>query len=307
MNNLNTDGDLHMYLRDLSTSTQFLDPVNYKIQYDLLEKTWPETCQTGEKQSPIQLPIMFSKLNQTSIMEVLSFNYSESFGGISLQQETSAVDKTNSNFMYLNASSNGYVIVRKNKVEYRYNISHVAFVYPPEHILEDRLADLEMQMVHIKDTTYKTLGDFIPDPDAAFEKLIISVLFEALAPDTNPNIFNLRVSTVGSVDTFNLSLYPPVNQSFLFYEGSLTKPPCSEDVNWVVNVQKELFTKQQLEDFAGWFIDSGYKTKGNARSLKPINNRTIYYHFRPSLEEYTSSFLIRSFCCLVFLIYIILI
>ncbi len=278
---------------------------DYKIQYDYREKTWPDLCKTGKMQSPIKIPLSLQKLKKDKdIFEVISSKYNETFLKKSLQEELTG--KNGTSYMSLDVSNNGYIMVEKRDVIYRYYISHISFVFPPEHILDDSNHDLEMQMVHIKDLKYLQEKKILNDPDAGRDKLIISILFQASHPDPNTNLQKLRVSMVGNVDKkFNLSLYPPINRGILFYEGSLTKPPCTENVNWAISLKPEYMDKQQLQDFAGWFIDKGYSTRGNARNVQPINGRTIYYSYKhKETDIHDKGTFIRSLAAVVVIMYI---
>lgn len=68
--------------------------------------------------------------------------------------------------------------------------------------------------------------------------------------------------------TLNLSNLVPANHTYYSFEGSLTTPPCSEDVNWMVMKHPIELSSIQIRAFA--------KTvKFNARPIQPSNNRTI--------------------------------
>ena len=298
-------------IRDLTykENDNNLPPMFYKIQYDYQELNWPSICKKGKKQSPINLPLDKWKLNLENVMSIVKIDYNISAivdAGVNLQNETTIDDKTNSSFMYLNASKIGSIEIEKKNFKYKYDLSHVQFVFPPEHKLGDSLSDLEMQMVHIKNISFNNDSDR-PDKDPTFKKLIISVLFDALNPDDDMNIQNLRVSSLGTIKDFNFTKYPPLHQGFLFYEGSLTKPPCTEDVNWIVNIKKEVMSKEQLQHFASWFIDSGYSTKGNSRKTQNTNGRIVYYGSTPEYTDYDSCKYMKTIFIFVIAVYLIFI
>ena len=52
------------------------------------------------------------------------------------------------------------------------------------------------------------------------------------------------------------------------YEGSLTTPPCSETVTWVVLAQPITASRSQIAAFAAMFPN-------NARPVQPLNRRYV--------------------------------
>lgn len=60
----------------------------------------------------------------------------------------------------------------------------------------------------------------------------------------------------------------PSNKSYFTYEGSLTTPPCSEVVNWIVMENKVEATAAEIKAFADIM---GH----NYRPVQPLNSRTI--------------------------------
>lgn len=77
--------------------------------------------------------------------------------------------------------------------------------------------------------------------------------------------------TIAEVNVNMLQLLP-VNQSAYQYFGSLTTPPCSELVRWIVFQQSIEISKEQSEEFAKVF-------PSNARPLQPLNRRFLLESF----------------------------
>ena len=55
---------------------------------------------------------------------------------------------------------------------------------------------------------------------------------------------------------------------FYRYEGSLTTPPCSEGVQWVVMADKLQLSADQIAELASHLHD-------NNRPVQPLNDRTL--------------------------------
>ena len=65
-------------------------------------------------------------------------------------------------------------------------------------------------------------------------------------------------------------LLPPLMNSFYRYEGSLTTPPCSEGVTWIVMSTPMHVSKKTIAKF--------HKILGNNnRPVHPLNGRHITY------------------------------
>lgn len=63
----------------------------------------------------------------------------------------------------------------------------------------------------------------------------------------------------------------PANRSYFTYSGSLTTPPCSEIVTWIVMEKPVFASEEQLDAFADILHD-------NYRPVQPINGRVIRKH-----------------------------
>ena len=60
----------------------------------------------------------------------------------------------------------------------------------------------------------------------------------------------------------------PAKRGYYTFSGSLTTPPCTEDVLWLVLKTPEPVSKEQLAGF-------GTIYKNNVRPVQPVNNRVI--------------------------------
>jgi len=60
----------------------------------------------------------------------------------------------------------------------------------------------------------------------------------------------------------------PAKRDYITYSGSLTRPPCTEGVLWLIMKQPVLFSREQIEDFAKIY-------KHNVRPVQPTHGRVI--------------------------------
>ena len=73
--------------------------------------------------------------------------------------------------------------------------------------------------------------------------------------------------TVGAVK-INATALVPQDSTYFSYSGSLTTPPCSEKVNWMVMAQPIEVSKEQIERFRTRY-------SGNNRPVQPLHDRRI--------------------------------
>jgi len=69
----------------------------------------------------------------------------------------------------------------------------------------------------------------------------------------------------GEIDALNLL---PANHRYYTFPGSLTTPPCSENVTWLVLATPMTLSKEQVAKFAAIYPN-------NARRVQPLYNRAV--------------------------------
>jgi hypothetical protein len=78
-------------------------------------------------------------------------------------------------------------------------------------------------------------------------------------------------------------MLPPQRGHYFRYDGSLTTPPCLENVIWTVFSQQQTISKSQLDKFRGCFQvgDDGEDIPlvDNYRPPQALYNRKIYSSF----------------------------
>ncbi|WP_415325517.1 carbonic anhydrase family protein [Chryseobacterium sp. MMS23-Vi53] len=69
--------------------------------------------------------------------------------------------------------------------------------------------------------------------------------------------------------TFNPEKMYPKNKSYYQYSGSLTTPPCSDNVTWIVFKNPINMSENEIKDIAK------HLPKNNNRPIQPLNDRKI--------------------------------
>jgi carbonic anhydrase len=76
-------------------------------------------------------------------------------------------------------------------------------------------------------------------------------------------------ASVSGGAVINVTTLLPVERAYYHYMGSLTTPPCSEGVRWLVLKNPVYVSKNQVNTFKKLF-------PANYRPVMPLNSRNIY-------------------------------
>jgi carbonic anhydrase len=161
-----------------------------------------------------------------------------------------------------------------------YYLEDFRFLAPAEHKIDGETFAMEMQMTH------RSIGDLAT---ARFFKVLL--LFR-VGPVCNPVLAKLnwvklprnKGETRAIPDGFRLADMFPHDLDYFSYDGSLSRPPCSEGVAQVVLRQPLELCARQLEEYQ-------FATpKPNARPVQPLHGREVSAgSFRPE-DGLTDSF-----------------
>lgn len=136
----------------------------------------------------------------------------------------------------------------------QYDLVQFHFHTPAEHLVQGRRYPLAAHFVHRRgDGLLGVIGVFIQE--GAPNPVLQSVL-EALSGQT------------GAATSLPISNLLPRDRTFFRYAGSLTTPPCSETVDWVVLEQPITASPDQIATLSRLYAD-------NARPVQPHYRRLI--------------------------------
>ena len=140
-----------------------------------------------------------------------------------------------------------------------YELKQFHFHAPSEHTLYGKHFDMEMHLVHMNSKgEIAVVGVFIEEGRA---NEWFGPVWDYLPTDANKNrSFDLKI---------NIGDALPENRGYTTYSGSLTTPPCSEDVKWMILRRPIELSKAQIDAFRKT-ID------GNNRPVQPLNGRVVY-------------------------------
>jgi len=252
--------------------------------FDYTEKDWPQQCQIGKNQSPINLdPEKSVPVYDNSVLEIISSTYTPIKGYY--------FENFSNQKFALDLPEGQLLVVKKGPIYYNYNLLNIHFHFGSEHTIKGNSYDLELHLVHSKNSTSLTQKN-ITDPDKN-SLLVIGIFFKA-SPNysDNPIIKSMNIESLSDVTNLDLRDYVRPTRNFYHYSGSLTTPNCDELVNWVVMDSIEMISQNQFDVIKNW-IKKIYP-QGNSRFPKSLNERTVYY-----IDHNSSSRLKISFIALV--------
>jgi len=161
-----------------------------------------------------------------------------------------------------------------------------------EHSVAGGFADAELHLVHRlegeepgspTDSVIVIAVQLVVQPANDENNVLIEPLFRELAditPDLPRELINAGDNDAGANVTITspYELVPP-SAVYWYYEGSLTTPPCSEIVQWLVVQEPVRISQPQLDLFrAGMEAVPGSLVSDdgdNNRPLQPLNDREI--------------------------------
>jgi carbonic anhydrase len=151
-----------------------------------------------------------------------------------------------------------------------------------EHTLNNKSYAMELQMIHIHRGFTSLLSAVMAGMKDAVA--IICILFECLPMD-NPLLDHVvsnlwRISSPdrsARIPPFPLDwVYPPFRSNYYTYSGSLTQPPCTECVTWIIQPEAVAISSRQLAEFRALRSYDGRMTS-NMRPVQ-MNSQDLYFY-----------------------------
>ncbi len=198
-------------------------------------------CAKGKQQSPIDI----TGASDSPSLPSLEFNY----------KTTPLKIKNNGHAVQIDYEEGSHLKIG----DQTYKLLQFHFHSPSEHKLNGKSFDMEMHLVHRnKLGQLAVVGVFMKK---GAENPFIKKLWE-LFPKTKD-----KVNT--SKDLVNVLNGLPNKKSYYSYSGSLTTPPCSEGVKWMVLETPIEVSGKQIAEFKAVFTDT-------ARPVQPLNERKLF-------------------------------
>ena len=202
------------------------------------------TCKVGKHQSPINITAT-KKLHSQD----LSYHYSLT--------EDEVVN--NGHTIQVNVNSDDDFLTYKGT---KYYLKQFHFHAPSENQIHGKSFPFEVHFVHADKK-----GNLLVLAVMANEGKENKELAKAWGIISNDENKPEKVHASGA---FNIDKFLPKNKQYYHFEGSLTTPPCTEGVTWIILKEPVEIAKSQLDKFTTLL-----KTHHNNRPIQPINDREV--------------------------------
>ena len=199
-------------------------------------------CAIGKRQSPINID---EGATLQGPAEPIAFSYSGSNGTVVNNGHTIQVDVQGDNFITVRGV--------------RYQLLQFHFHTPSEEQINGARYPMVAHLVHKNDEGQLAVVGIMLDAGVA--NVLIDKVWTYMPLDAGDSVRMPR-------GMLNLNELLPADQRYYQFIGSLTTPPCSEGVLWMVMKQPVQISRNQLRLFRQLY-------PFNARPVQPVNGRPV--------------------------------
>jgi carbonic anhydrase len=142
-----------------------------------------------------------------------------------------------------------------------YMLAQFHYHAPSEHVVDGQSFAAELHLVHTNGNRLAVIGVLLQEGEG-----------DETNPAYQPFIANLPAKKIDPTPTGDeidaVALLPNLQTTYR-YSGSLTTPPCTEGVTWLVMTEPVHLSAAQLADLKALFKE------GNNRPPQPLNDRPV--------------------------------
>uniref|UniRef100_A0A8C4S323 Carbonic anhydrase n=1 Tax=Erpetoichthys calabaricus TaxID=27687 RepID=A0A8C4S323_ERPCA len=267
----------------------------YKLRHEQMHPLWqtPVEAPGGNRQSPINIHLRDSIFDPT--LQPLSIRY----------DARTCRQIWNNGYSFLveyDDSTNKSRICGGPLVDH-YRLSQFHFhwgennLWGSEHTVDSKVYPAELHLVHWNAAKYTKFEEAIMENNglavlAVFLK--VGKRHEGLQKlvDALPAV--RHKDSVVEFTNFDPTCMLPTCPDYWTYEGSLTTPPLTESVSWIIKKRPIEVSHDQLAVFRSLLFTSADEQEqksmvNNFRPQQPLMNRTVRSSFSPFLGKITSS------------------
>ncbi|WP_210544286.1 carbonic anhydrase [Rhodoferax sp. PAMC 29310] len=200
------------------------------------------TCGAGDRQSPINID---EAITLKGPAETLQFHYQPSNGTVINNGHTIQVDVQGDNWLTVRGTE--------------FKLLQFHFHHPSEERVNSRGSAMVAHLVHQSSAGQLAVVAVLLDPGEL--NTLINKVWTYMPLDKGDSV---RMP----VDMVNLTELLPTDQRYYQFMGSLTTPPCTEGVLWMVLKEPTPVAREQIKLFSQLFPN-------NARPVQPTNGRAV--------------------------------
>jgi carbonic anhydrase len=205
-------------------------------------------CSGGLRQSPLDL----TRKAGTSDLETIVFDYKPTQLNVVNNGHTVQVDYDPGSRLILNNTP--------------YDLVQFHFHVPSEHRLNGMEFPMEAHLVHRASDGSLAVVGMLFYGGVINKPYVMAAMIKTPVLDTIWQDMPSKGSRVASKNTVNVADLLPVDRQYITYEGSLTTPPCTEGVRWILLTTPSVVGLVHTEKFIS-------VVGRNARPVQPLNGR----------------------------------
>jgi len=198
------------------------------------------TCKTGRHQSPIDI-----RDAKKSDLPAIQFDY----------QPTALQIINNGHTIQVNYAPGSFITVAGK----RYELKQFHFHHPSEEEINGKDFAMVAHLVHADAQGNLAVVAVLLEPGASNQ--MIDVLWSHIPKQAGPEQKYDQVK-------INIADLLPADHGYYTFPGSLTTPPCSENVTWFVLKNPQVISRDQVEAFGKIYAH-------NSRPIQPLNDRKV--------------------------------
>lgn len=198
-------------------------------------------CAQGQQQSPVNIGMVY-----TQALEPLAFQYQASRIAVINNGHTIQHDYDPGSFLAIGAAS--------------YQLLQLHFHTPSEESIGGQRAPMDIHLVH-RNANNELAVLAVQIEQGGADNPVFREIWRTLPREEN-------VISIYTARQFNVADLLPAQRAYWTFMGSLTTPPCSEGVRWLVLKEPIKLSARQIAQFRKHF-------KANARPVQPLNQRAI--------------------------------
>lgn len=196
-----------------------------------------ETCALGKVQSPIN--ILTNQTNALALEKVITLEENV---------KAKALITDNGHAIQATVEKGGKLIIDGKE----YTLLQFHFHGKSEEMIDGKQYDLVAHMVH------KSVDG---------QLAVVAVLFNE-GTTGNPMVQKVLNNVGKSTEMNPADLLPKHSEHYFHFVGSLTTPPCSENVQWYVMKEVQSVSKEQITAMRKYYAN-------NYRPVQPLNGRRV--------------------------------
>jgi len=245
--------------------------------------TWGGLCATGKAQSPINInkhtAVCVRHGEDPARPHRIDFHYIPAWN-LSLAH--------NGNTLKVGGDLGFITLGGCNPCDgWEYYVRQFHFHAPAEHSLSNLHKNgtypLELHIVHQKrgstglnDLAFVAILFYV-QPEGGFHERFLDSINWNFAPQNSGS----SISISNWVSLWKLS--ESLKGEYFTYHGSLSTPPCTEDVKYFVMKNPIGITRRQLDIINNMFLNNPNFAggRGNNRPVQPLNNRNVFWYRKP--------------------------